>query len=126
MTFRRYDAPRSAVPLTVTPSERKSPYREYGSRFRLEIINTFERNDETMDIKAIAEQLAGKIKGDDKLLDKFKSKPEDTVKKLLSKEVKAKLDGDAVKSIVEIIKTKLGLDGIAGIASKIGGLFGKK
>ena len=79
-----------------------------------------------MDIKAIAEQLAGKIKGDDKLLDKFKSKPEDTVKKLLSKEVKAKLDGDAVKSIVEIIKTKLGLDGIAGIASKIGGLFGKK
>ena len=126
MTFRCYDAPRSAVPLTVTPSERKSPYREYVSRFRLEIINTFERNDETMDIKAIAEQLAGKIKGDDKLLDKFKSKPEDTVKKLLSKEVKAKLDGDAVKSIVEIIKTKLGLDGIAGIASKIGGLFGKK
>ena len=79
-----------------------------------------------MDVKAIAEQLGGKIKGDDKLLDKFKSKPEDTVKKLLSKEVKAKLDGDAIKSIVEIIKTKLGLDGIAGIASKIGGLFGKK
>ncbi|MBR5059664.1 MAG: hypothetical protein IKX06_02710 [Clostridia bacterium] len=79
-----------------------------------------------MDVKAIAEQLVGKIKGDDKLLDKFKSKPEDTVKKLLSKEVKAKLDGDAIKSIVEIIKTKLGLDGIAGIASKIGGLFGKK
>ncbi|MBP1588169.1 MAG: hypothetical protein ILO53_07225 [Clostridia bacterium] len=79
-----------------------------------------------MDVKAIAEQLVGKIKGDDKLLDKFKSKPEDTVKKLVAKELKTKLDGDAIKSIVELIKAKLGIDGIAGIASKLGGLFGKK
>jgi len=75
-----------------------------------------------MDIKATAEQLVKKIQGDDSLLSAFKSKPEDTVKKLVNKDLK----GDILKQLVDLIKAKLGLDGIAGIANKIGGLFGKK
>ena len=68
-----------------------------------------------MDIKATAEQLVKKIQA-------FKSKPEDTVKKLVNKDIK----GDILKQLVDLVKAKLGLDGIAGIANKIGGLFGKK
>ena len=75
-----------------------------------------------MDIKATAEQLVKKIQGDDSLLKAFKSKPEDTVKKLVNKDLK----GDILKQLVDLVKAKLGLDGIAGIANKIGGLFGKK
>ena len=75
-----------------------------------------------MDIKATAEQLVKKIQGDDSLLSAFKSKPEDTVKKLVNKDIK----GDILKQLVDLVKAKLGLDGIAGIANKIGGLFGKK
>ncbi len=75
-----------------------------------------------MDIKATAEQLVKKIQGDDSLLKAFKSKPEDTVKKLVNKDIK----GDILKQLVDLVKAKLGLDGIAGIANKIGGLFGKK
>ena len=75
-----------------------------------------------MDIKATAEQLVKKIQGDDSLLNAFKSKPEDTVKKLVKKDLK----GDILKQLVDLVKAKLGLDGIAGIANKIGGLFGKK
>ncbi|MBR7077507.1 MAG: hypothetical protein IKI41_02050 [Clostridia bacterium] len=75
-----------------------------------------------MDIKATAEQLVKKIQGDDSLLSAFKSKPEDTVKKLVNKDLK----GDILKQLVDLVKAKLGLDGIAGIANKIGGLFGKK
>ncbi|MBO7658721.1 MAG: hypothetical protein J6T65_05340 [Clostridia bacterium] len=74
-----------------------------------------------MDIKATAEQLVKKIQGDDSLLKAFKSKPEDTVKKLVNKDIK----GDILKQLVDLVKAKLGLDGVAGIASKIGGLFGK-
>ena len=75
-----------------------------------------------MDIKATAEQLVKKIQGDDSLLKAFKSKPEDTVKKLVNKDIKS----DILKQLVDLVKAKLGLDGIAGIANKIGGLFGKK
>ncbi len=75
-----------------------------------------------MDIKATAEQLVKKIQVDDSLLSAFKSKPEDTVKKLVNKDLK----GDILKQLVDLVKAKLGLDGIAGIANKIGGLFGKK
>ena len=36
------------------------------------------------------------------------------------------IKGDILKQLVDLVKAKLGLDGIAGIANKIGGLFGKK
>ena len=65
-----------------------------------------------MDIKATAEQLVKKIQGDDSLLKAFKSKPEDTVKKLVNKDLK----GDILKQLVDLVKAKLGLDGVAGIA----------
>ena len=86
------------------------------------VQNTVSERGNKMDIKATAEQLVKKIQGDDSLLKAFKSKPEDTVKKLVNKDLK----GDILKQLVDLVKAKLGLDGIAGIANKIGGLFGKK
>ena len=85
------------------------------------VQNTVSERGNKMDIKATAEQLVKKIQGDDSLLKAFKSKPEDTVKKLVNKDIK----GDILKQLVDLVKAKLGLDGVAGIASKIGGLFGK-
>ena len=72
-----------------------------------------------IDIKAKAEELLKKIKGDDKLLEKFQSSPVKTVEGLLGVD----LPDDQVQGIVEYIKAKLGSGELLG---KIGGLFGKK
>ena len=61
------------------------------------------------------EELVEKISGDDKMVEKFKSNPVDTVKSLLGG---IDLDNEIVEKIVAGIKAKLG-------AGKLGGLLDK-
>ena len=72
-----------------------------------------------MDIKAKVEEIVKKLKGDDKLMEKFQSSPVKTVEGLIGVD----LPDDQVKSIVDMVKAKLGSGDLLG---KIGGLFGKK
>ena len=79
-----------------------------------------------MDIKKIVEEIVAKLKGDDKLLENFKSDPLATVKKLVGID----LPTDQLQSVVDGVKSKIRLDGITdklgGIGDAIGGLFGGK
>lgn len=72
-----------------------------------------------MDIKAKAEEIIKKLKGDDQLMSKFQSSPVKTVEGLIGVD----LPDDQVQGIVDYIKAKLGSGNLLG---KIGGLFGKK
>ena len=72
-----------------------------------------------MDIKAKADEIVQKLKKDDHLMEKFQSSPIQTVEGLIGVD----LPDDQVKSIVELVKAKLGSGDLLG---KIGGLFGKK
>ena len=71
------------------------------------------------DIKKIIEDLVKKIKGDKDLTTKFQKNPTKTVEGLVGVD----LPDDQVNAVVEGVKAKLNLDGIA---DKLGGLFGKK
>lgn len=73
-----------------------------------------------MDIKEKIEELAKKITGDGKLLEKFKSDPIGTVKELLGK---IDLPDGALDSIVSGIKAKIGSDKIGGLLDKAKGLL---
>lgn len=63
-----------------------------------------------MDIKAKVNEIADKIKGDDKLMDKFKTNPTSAVESLIG----ADLPDDVINGIVDGVKAKLA-------TSKIGG-----
>ena len=75
-----------------------------------------------MDIKAKAEEIISKIKSDGNIKDNFEKDPVKTVEGILGVD----LPDDIINNIVEAVKAKLSADSIGGIASKIGGLFGKK
>ncbi len=75
-----------------------------------------------MDIKAKAEEIVAKIKNDKDIKAKFEKDPAKTVEELLGIDI----PGDTLNNIVDIVKAKLTANDISGIASKIGGLFGKK
>lgn len=79
-----------------------------------------------MDIKAKAEELVAKIKGDKNLLAKFKEEPVKTIEGLLGVD----LPDEKVKQIADLVKAKIGAGDVAekvgGIAGKLGGLFGNK
>lgn len=70
-------------------------------------------------MKEKIEELVSKIKNDDKLLEKFKTNPIQTVESLIGID----LPDDQVEKIVEGVKAKISLDSIG---DKLGGLFGKK
>ena len=75
-----------------------------------------------MDIKEQIESVVSKLKGDENLLASFKKEPVKTVEKLLGVD----LPDETVQKVVEAVKVKLSADSLAGAASKLGGLFGKK
>lgn len=79
-----------------------------------------------MDIQKIINDVIGKLKGDDKLLEKFKANPV----KVLEDLVGIDLPDDKINAVIEGIKAKLNLDDLAdkaeGIMGALGGLFGKK
>ena len=78
-----------------------------------------------MDIKAKIEELVEKIKGNPDLLKQFKSDPIKVVEGLIGVD----LPDDQIKAVADGVKAKINLDnlgGVAGIADKLDGLFGKK
>ena len=70
-------------------------------------------------IKKIIEDIIAKIKGDKDIGEKFQKDPTKTVEGLIGVD----LPDDQVNAVVEGVKAKLNLDGIA---DKLGGLFGGK
>ena len=73
------------------------------------------------DIKELAEKAVDTIKGDDNLLESFKTNPIKVVEKVL----KIDLPDEILEKIVEIVKTKINIDDAKEALGKIAGLFGK-
>lgn len=72
-----------------------------------------------MDIKAKIDEIVNKVKSDEGFANKFKSEPVKAVEDVLGVD----LPDDQVSKVVEGVKAKVNL---GGIADKIGGMFGKK
>lgn len=77
--------------------------------------------DDGFDIKELAEKAVETIKGDDNLLESFKTNPIKVVEKVL----KIDLPDEILEKIVEIVKTKINIDDAKEALGKIAGLFGK-
>lgn len=75
-----------------------------------------------MDIKAKVEEIVAKIKNDGDIAAKFQSDPIKTIEGLIGMD----LPDDQIKSIVDMVKSKLSLDKLGGALGGLGGLFGKK
>ncbi len=71
-----------------------------------------------MDIKAKIDEVVDKVKADPNFAEKFKSEPIKAVEDVLGVD----LPDDMVKQVIDGVKAKINL---GGIADKIGGLFGK-
>ncbi len=72
-----------------------------------------------MDIKAKIDEIVNKVKSDEGFANKFKSEPVKAVEDVLGVD----LPDDQISKVVEGVKAKVNL---GGIADKIGGLFGGK
>lgn len=72
-----------------------------------------------MDIKAKIDEVVNKVKSDAGFADKFKSEPIKAVEEVIGVD----LPDDVVNNVVEGVKAKVN---VGGLADKIGGLFGKK
>ena len=77
--------------------------------------------DDGFDIKELAEKAVETIKGDDNLLESFKTNPIKVVEKVL----KVDLPDEILEKVVEIVKTKINVDDAKEVIGKIAGLFGK-
>ena len=77
--------------------------------------------DNGFDIKELAEKAVDTIKGDDNLLESFKTNPIKVVEKILNVD----LPDEILEKIVEIVKTKINVDDAKEALGKIAGLFGK-
>ena len=71
------------------------------------------------DIKAKIDEVVNKVKSDKDFAAKFQKEPI----KAVEEELGVDLPDDQIKSVIDGVKAKVNLDGIA---DKIGGLFGKK
>lgn len=72
-----------------------------------------------MDIKAKIEEIVEKVKSDKDFANKFQSEPIKAVEGVIGVD----LPDDQIQSVVDGVKAKVNL---GGIADKLGGLFGKK
>lgn len=72
-----------------------------------------------MNIKEKIEEIVDMVKSDEGFAEKFKSEPIKAVEEVLGVD----LPDDQINSVIEGVKAKVNL---GGIADKIGGLFGKK
>ena len=70
------------------------------------------------DIKGKIDEIVGKVKNDKDIGERFQKDPTKTVEGLIGVD----LPNDQVNAVVEGVKAKINLDGIAG---KLGGLLGK-
>ncbi len=74
------------------------------------------------EIKEKVEEVVGKIKSDDKLLEQFKKEPVKTVEELAGVD----LPDDQLEKVVDGIKAKLGADDLGAKLGGLKNLFGKK
>ncbi len=72
-----------------------------------------------MDVKAKIEELAAKIKDDDKLMEGFKQDPVKTVEKLLGVD----LPDDVVEKVAAGVKGKVSVDAVSGAIGNLKKLF---
>lgn len=72
-----------------------------------------------MDIKAKIEEIVDKVKGDEKLLEKFKDDPVKTVEKLLGVD----LPDDIIEKVVDGVKAKISVDKVSGALGSLKKLF---
>ncbi len=72
-----------------------------------------------MDIKAKIDEVVKKVQSDPTIAEEFTKNPVSAVEKVLGVD----LPDDVINNIIDGVKAKINLDGIAGA---IGGLFGKK
>ena len=72
-----------------------------------------------MDIKAKIDEVVKKVQSDPAIAEEFTKNPVSAVEKVLGVD----LPDDVINNIIDGVKAKINLDGIAGA---IGGLFGKK
>ncbi len=72
-----------------------------------------------MDIKAKIDEVVNKVKSDDAFADKFKNEPVKAVEDVVGVD----LPDDVINNVVEGVKAKIN---VGGIADKLGGLFGGK
>lgn len=72
-----------------------------------------------MDIKAKIDEVVNKVKSDEGFADKFKSEPVKAVEDVIGVD----LPDDVINNVIEGVKAKINL---GGIADKLGGLFGGK
>lgn len=70
-----------------------------------------------MDIKAKVDEIVDKVKSDKDFANKFQSEPIKAVEGVIGMD----LPDDVINNVVDGVKSKINLDGIA---DKIGGLFG--
>jgi len=75
-----------------------------------------------MDIKEKIGEIVDKLKSDKDLQTKFTKDPLGCIKDLTGLDIPQ----EQLDSVVSAVKAKLSLDSLSGIASSIGGLFGKK
>ena len=72
-----------------------------------------------MDIKAKIDEVVNKVKSDEGFAEKFKSEPVKAVEDVVGVD----LPDDVINNVVEGVKAKRNL---GGVADKLGGLFGGK
>ena len=75
-----------------------------------------------MDIKAKVGEIVEKLKSDKDLQAKFTKDPAGCIKDLTGLDIPQ----EQLDSVISAVKAKMNLDSLSGIASSIGGLFGKK
>ena len=75
-----------------------------------------------MDIKEKIEEIVAKVKADKNLKEKFEKNPIKVVEEIIGID----LPDELIEKVIEGAKAKLSADMVGDIASKIGGLFGKK
>ncbi|MDE6727369.1 MAG: hypothetical protein K2J80_05450 [Oscillospiraceae bacterium] len=72
-----------------------------------------------MDIKAKIDEVVNKVKSDEGFADKFQKEPVKAVEDVVGVD----LPDDVINNVVEGVKAKIN---VGGIADKLGGLFGGK
>lgn len=75
-----------------------------------------------MDIKEKVEEIVAKIKSDKDLKAKFEKDPVKAIEGIIGID----LPDEAINKVIDAVKAKLTADTISDVASKLGGLFGKK
>lgn len=75
-----------------------------------------------MDIKAKIEEIVNKVKADPNFASDFQKDPVKTVERTLGVD----LPDDQINSIIDGVKAKINIDGIAGKLGGLGSLFGGK